>query len=267
MKNHMFVLLAAVVVFAMPLLTGCAAPEIREVSATSAPVDQAEMERRARLRLELAGAYFSRGQNSTALEEVRQALVAWPQLVEGYNLRALIQANMGDESGTEESFRRALQLSPNNADTLHNLGWYRCQQRRFKEADALFQQAMNQPQYGATVRTLLARGVCEARDNRWADAEATLLSAYQLEASNPATAVNLAEVLLKRGQFERARFYIKRVNDNPDLSTAQSLWLAARIEHRAGNTQQAQGLGTRMTQRFPQSPEAARFERGQFDDQ
>jgi type IV pilus assembly protein PilF len=243
MKNPMFVLLAAVVVFAMPLLTGCAAPEIREVSATSAPVDQAEMERRAGLRLELAGAYFSRGQNSTALEEVRQALVAWPQLVEGYNLRALIQANMGDESGTEESFRRALQLSPNNADTLHNLGWYRCQQRRFKEADALFQQAMNQPQYGATVRTLLARGVCEARDNRWAD------------------------VLLKRGQFERARFYIKRVNDNPDLSTAQSLWLAARIEHRAGNTQQAQGLGTRMTQRFPQSPEAARFERGQFDDQ
>ncbi len=114
---------------------------------------------------------------------------------------------------------------------------------------------------------MLARGVCEARDGRWAEAEATLVNAYQLDASNPATAVNLAEVLLKRNQLERARFYIKRVNDNPDLITAQSLWLAARIEHRAGNNQQAQNLGIRMTQRFPQSPEAARFERGQFDDQ
>ena len=266
MKMPCFALLSAAVL-AVSLLQGCAAPQIREVSAASAPVDPAEMERRARLRLELAGAYFARGQNSTALEEVRQALVAWPALVEGYNLRALIQANMGDESGTEDSFRKALQLSPSHADTLHNLGWYRCQQRRFKEADALFRQALSQPQYAATVRTLLARGVCEARDERWADAEATLVNAYQLDATNPATAVNLAEVLLKRGQFERARFYIKRVNDNPDLITAQSLWLAARIEHRAGNTQQAKNLGTRMTQRFPQSPEAARFERGQFDDQ
>ncbi len=126
MKMPCLALLSAGVL-AVSLLQGCAAPEIREVSAASVPVDPAEMERRARLRLELAGAYFSRGQNSTALEEVRQALVAWPALVEGYTLRALIQANIGDENGTEESFRRALQLNPNHADTLHNLGWYRCQ--------------------------------------------------------------------------------------------------------------------------------------------
>ena len=174
---------------------------------------------------------------------------------------------MGDNANAEESFQRAMQLSPGDADTLHNLGWYRCQQRAFAQADALFVQALAQPLYTGQVRTLLARGVCQARAGQWAEAEATLTRAYELDAANPTTAVNLSEVLLRRGALERARFYIRRVNDRPDLVSAQSLWLAARVEHRAGNLALANEIGNRMSQRFPQSPEAARFARGQFDDQ
>lgn len=248
-------------------LQGCAAPEIRETQATAAPASPAELERRARLRLELAGGYFARGQSATALDEVRQALSTWPQLVEGHNLSGLIHAAMGENAKAEEAFQRALQIKPSDPDTLHNLGWFRCQQRQFAEADALFQQALAQPQHVGALRTLLARGVCQARAGRWAEAEVTLTRAYELDAANPTTAVNLSEVLLKRGQLERARFYVRRVNDRPDLVSAQSLWLAARVEHRAGNLELAREIGNRMAQRFPQSPEAARFARGQFDDQ
>jgi type IV pilus assembly protein PilF len=228
--------------------------------------DPAEIERRARLRLELAALYFSRNQASTALEELRAALAAKPDMPEAHSLRGLILASQSDFRGSEESFQRALQLDPRNADAMHNYGWVLCQQRRYDEAEAQFRNAVAQPQYGEQMRTLLAQGVCQARAGRWAEAEKTLSRSYELDPANPATAYNLSEVLMRRGELERARFYIRRVNQVAGQTTAQSLWLAARIERRLGNTEQLADLGRQLRDRFPQSPEALQFERGRFDD-
>ncbi len=89
--------------------------------------------------------------------------------------------------------------------------------------------------------------------------------AYELDAANPATAVNLSEVLFQRGNFERARFLMRRVNAQSDVSNAQTLWLAARIENKLGNRQGAQSLGDQLRSRFPQSPEAGAYEQRQFE--
>ena len=228
--------------------------------------DESEAAKRGRVRLELASAYFSRGQMTTALDEVKQAITADPSLAAAFNLRGLIYASLGDERLAEESFKRALQLSPQDADTMQNFGWYLCQQRRFAEADAWFVQAIAVPRYSDTPRTLLTRGVCQARAGQWAEAERTLLRSYALEPDNPATAVNLAEVLYKRGDFDRARFYIRRVNGSADMTSAQTLWLAARIEHRLGNPQGVQDFGAQLRSRFPQSRESTALDEERFDE-
>jgi type IV pilus assembly protein PilF len=112
----------------------------------------------------------------------------------------------------------------------------------------------------------LAQGVCQARNNRWADAERTLAKAYELDPANPATAVNLAEVLYRQAEYERARFYIRRVNAVEDLSNAQTLWLAIRIEKRLGQEAQVKTLSGQLRNRFPEAPETLLFERGRFDE-
>jgi type IV pilus assembly protein PilF len=238
------------------------APSTREVRTES---DQTDAERRALLRLDLATAYFARNQPTTALDEVKQALSAKPDLVEAFNLRGLIYASLNEPRLAEESFQRALQLNPRHADTLHNFGWYHCQSGRFDEAERLMQQALAVPQYPGVSRTLLAQGVCQARAGRWIDAERTLSRSYEVDPANPATAYNLAEILLRRNEFERARFYVSRINAVREQSNAQSLWLAARIEHRSGNAGAAQQWGLQLRERFPQSTEALMFERGRFD--
>jgi type IV pilus assembly protein PilF len=216
--------------------------------------------------MELASAYFSRGQMTTALDEVKQALIASPNLGEAYNLRGLIYAALGDDVLAQESFRRALQINPNDGDSMHNYGWYHCQQGRYPEAEALFQQAIALPQYVGTSRTMLTSGVCQARAGKWAEAEATLSKAYERDPSNPATAINLAEVLLRRGEAERARFYVRRVNSVAGQSNAQTLWLAARIEMKLGNRQAANEFGLQLRNRFPQSRESSAFDRGLFNE-
>jgi type IV pilus assembly protein PilF len=233
---------------------------------STAPADPADAERRARVRVELAAGYFARGQTDIALEEIRLALVAKPDFADAYNLRGLVYASMEDVPKAEDSFRRALQINPRDADVMHNWGWVMCRQGRYAEADAMFERALAQPRYTGVPRTLLARGACQARDGRWEEAERTLSRAYELDPSNPATAFNLSEVLLRRGEYERARFYIGRVNAQPDQSNAQTLWLAARIEHRLGNAEGVANYGRQLRTRFPQSPEALAFERGRFND-
>ncbi len=252
------------------VLAGCAgAPQatppepLRDLRTAS---DQTESDRRAQVRLELAAAYFGRGQSATALDEVKQALASRPEMHEAYNLRGLIYASMGEIKLAEESFQRALQLNPRDIDTQHNLAWFQCQQGRYDEADRAFTQLLAQPQLQTAVRTLFAQGVCQARAGRWADAERTLSRSYELDPANPVTAYNLSEVLLRRGEFERARFYVGRINANRELSNAQSLWLAARIERRLGNAEGVQQWGRQLRERYPQSPEALQFDRGRFDD-
>lgn len=256
----------ALAVMLLALLAGCGGVPPAEDREPRTASDLTDADRRARVRLELAAAYLARGQSETALDEVKLALQARADLPEAFDLRGLVYASLGQPRLAEESFQRALQLAPRSADTLHNYGWVLCQQQRYAEADALFQRALEQPQGTQRLRTLGAQGVCLARSGRLPDAERVLSRAYELDPSNPAMAFNLAEVLYRRGEFDRARFYIRRVNAVSGQVNAQTLWLAARIERRLGDLRGEQAMGRQLLERFPQSPEALQYERGRFDD-
>jgi type IV pilus assembly protein PilF len=228
--------------------------------------DEPDQQRRAQARVELAAAYYSRNQLQTSLEQLRIALAADPTLAPAWNLRGLVMAGLGENAEADASFRRALQLAPRDGDALHNYGWHLCQQQRWAEAQAQFAQAVAIPAYRGASRTLMASGVCQARAGDLIAAEGALLRANELDPANPVILTNLAEVLLRRGEFERARFHIRRVNAMSEVANAQTLWLAARIENRLGNRQGTADLGMQLRNRFPESREAGRFARGEFDE-
>lgn len=252
------------------LLGACASsapppPPAPEPPPARAPTEPADPERRARVRLELASAYFGRGQTQPAMEELRQVLALRPEMPEAHSLLALIQAAAGDDAAAEASFRRTLQLAPRDADAMHNYGWFLCQQRRFDAAEAQFQAALAVPTYRDQARTLLLSGVCHGRAGRMAEAERAFMRSFELDPSNTSTTFNLSDVLFRRGDYERARFYLKRLNAQPETSNALSLWLAIRTEHKLGNAVGVQDLGRQLRERFPQAPETQLLERGRFD--
>ncbi len=228
--------------------------------------DESDSSKRARVRMELAAAYFERGQLATALDQVKLAIQAEPNLGEAHNLRGLIYASLRDDQLAEESFRRALQINPRDTDTMQNFGWYLCQQKRYPEANQLFNRALAIPQYRDSARTLLTQGVCQAYAGDLTEAERSLTRSYELDPGNPAAAVNLSEVLYRKGELQRAQSLIRRVNLQQDVASAQTLWLAARIERRLGNQDTLDDIGRQLRGRFPESREAGLFSRGQFNE-
>jgi len=249
------------------LLAGCAT---HKPAGTLAELHRVEPDlknrRRARIRLELAVGYYQEGKTEIALDELKQVIAADPTLGDAYNLRGLIYEGLGDDRLAEESYKHALKLKAGDADTMHNYGWFLCQRKRIDESLGWFKQAIATPKYAGMSRSLMTQGICQARANALAEADRSLSRAYELEPSNPVIAVNLADVLYRRGELERARFYIGRVNAVPEYSNAQTLWLAARIENKMGNSRGARDLGRQLRARFPQAPETQAFERGRYDD-
>lgn len=272
--NSMFALKAAA---AMALavwaaaLSGCAAGGPEGVSGKN-PVDnivtasdEPEARKRARTRLELASGYFSEGKTTVALDELKLALQADPNYGEAFNLRGLIYMRLSDNRQAEDSFRRALQLNPRDADTMHNYAWLMCQQRRYDESIAMFTQANATPLYAGQPKTYMSRGLCELAAGRRELAERSFARSYELDAANPISGYNLSNLLYLRGEFQRAQFYIRRLN-NSELSNAETLWLGIKVERRLGNTEAVQQLTTQLRRRYPQSKELSSLDRGAFDE-
>lgn len=249
-------------------LGGCVSQPVTSTSAAAdiaTPSAESETRRRARLRLELASGYFEEGKTEVALDEVRQAIAIDPSFGESFDVRGLILMRLNDMRGAEDSFKRAIALSPRDANVYHNLGWLQCQEGRYPEAQASFDAAMAIPIYSGRAKTLMAQGVCQARAGRMADAEKSLAKSYELDPGNPITGYNLANLLYRRGDDSRAQFYIRRIN-NSELANAETLWLGIKVERRMKDTLAMRQLGEQLKKRFAGSREAAAYDRGAFDE-
>ena len=251
-------------------LTGCAGQQnafnpVNSKTDVVTESDEPDNRRRARLRLELATGYFEQGQTNVALDELKQALSADPGFADAYNLRGLVYMRLNDIGLAEESFRRALVLNPRDADVAHNYGWLLCQQTRYRESFVLFTQAIANPTYGGQGKSLMMQGICQARAGQKLEAEQSLTRAYQIDAGNPVVGYNLANLLYERGEFTRAQFYMRRLN-NSELANAETLWLGIKIVQRLNNREAVLQLGNQLKKRYGQTREAGFYEKGAFNE-
>jgi type IV pilus assembly protein PilF len=255
------------------LLAGCVNTRngvmVQNSAAKEAPVvtdsDETNGRKRAKLRVELAVGYYEQGQTTVALDEVKQALAADPTFADAYNLRGLIYMRLDDPGLAEDSFRRAVALAPRDPNVLHNYGWLLCQQNRYADAQQQFNAALAIPTYEDRAKTLMTAGVCQIKAGQRLEAERTLQQAYELDASNPIVGFNLAMLMSQRNDWQRAQFYIRRVNNSPSAS-AETLWLGVKVERQMGNKDAQEQLGSQLQRRFPDSREAVAYGRGNFND-
>jgi type IV pilus assembly protein PilF len=249
----------------LTLLAGCAATQDQQQVEVATPSDESENRRRARIRVELASGYYEEGKTEIALDELKQAIAADPTFPDAYNLRGLIFMRLGDNRQAEDSFRRALQLNPRDASVAHNYGWLQCMAGRYPESFRNFDLAMANPMYPGRSKTLMAQGVCQARAGLREEAERSLSRSYELDAGNPVTGYNLARILYTKGDYQRAQFYIRRLN-NSELANAETLWLGIKVENRMNDPEAMNQLSEQLRKRYPQSRERQSLDRRAFDE-
>lgn len=251
------------------VVAGCASSQTSTVvpptAAAMANAPAADAHRRAQLRLELAANYFQAGRLDVATEEVGQALAANPNYADAYGLLGLILMQNRDWPKADVAMRRAMELSPQDGNQIHNYGWLQCQQQNFDQAQQWFDKALKAPGYREQSKTLLAKGLCYQQAGQLDQAQQNLFSAYEMDVGNPAAAYNLSNVLWQKGEARKAQFYLRRLN-NTNQSSAESLWLGIKIDRALHDDIGVRQLAGQLQRRFPQSRQWLAYERGAFNE-
>ena len=227
--------------------------------------DRTSDQRRAQIRLELAIDYYQQHQLPVALDEIKKALQADPDLSDAYGVRALIYMDMGEIQLADENFLRAMKLAPNNPDLVNNYGWFLCQNGRAAESIGYFETTLKSRSYQYPSKALNNAGLCSLKLKNEVAAERYFKQAFQFDPSNSSAAFNLAKIHYDRREYERAQFYTGRLLKADEFS-AEVLWLAIKAEHKLGDRVTETSLGTQLRRRFPTSAEAAAYLRGAFDE-
>lgn len=252
------------------LLGGIAGCANGSSSATQTPEtytesDEPESRKRATNRLKLAVLYFQDGKHNFALDEVKQAIQTDPAWFQPYWMRGLINMQTGDYALAETSFQKALSINPTSADVKHNYGVLLCKMKRPAEARKMFDAALADPAYGQRAKSWQELANCQLANGQKADAEASFMRSYELDAANPVTGYNLAALLYERNEMAKAQFYARRIN-NSDRASAESLWLGIKIERSLGIQEAQLQLEAQLRRRYGQSREALALERGAFNE-
>ena len=246
------------------LLAGCAGDQGPTRESGQIVGEVGEPRNRARLHTELAALYFGRGNMNVALEELRTAVRADSNYAPAHSMFGLVYMELKENRLAEDSFERALRLSPGEPDINHNYGWFLCQNQRESESIRYFLQAIRNPLYTTPWRSYSAAGLCSMRIDKPKDAEEFFLRALRQEPDEPTSLLQLGQIRYRQGNLDEARKLVSRYNKLLTPS-AESLWLALRIERKLGQRVAERNFATELRWRYPDSPEAQALKRNTFD--
>ncbi len=249
---------------ALAVAGGCATTS-DEIGDTGSIVGEiGDPRNRAKLHTELASLYYSSGNLPVALEELRIATSADSSYAPAYGMLGLVYMQLRENPRAQESFERALRISPNDADINHNYGWFLCQTDREAASINYFLNAVRNPLYPTPWRSYSAAGLCNMKVNKFKDAEAFFERALKLEPDEPSALLQFGQLRYKQGNMGDARKLVQRYNKVASPNS-ESLWLALRVERRMGERVAEQGFANQLRRRFPNSPELQLLLRGQYD--
>ncbi len=221
---------------------------------------------RAKIHTELASLYFQEGNMAVALEELRIAQSADPRYAPAYSVRGLVHAYLRENDLAEAQFRRALELTPNDAQVNNNYGWFLCQIGKERQSIAYFLNALKSPLYETPDLAYANAGRCAFAAGDLDGAESYLQQAIRLSRDGGfSPRLQLAALQYKRGNLEEARRQVNGVLNSMGQPSAEALWLALRLERKLGNRSAESTMAAQLRNRFPNSREYQEFLKGNFE--
>jgi len=233
-------------------------------SQSSTSGDETGDRTRARIHTELAASYYDLGNIPVALEEVREAVRSDANYGPAHNIAGLIYGRLKEDRLAEESFQRALRISPTDYNAHNNYGLFLCDRKRVREAIEHFMAAVGNTLHPFPDRSYANAGVCARRSGDLAGAEGYLQHALKTRPNQPQALFQMADLSYLRGDYGGARTFLNRLTQVVQAS-AEVLWLGVRIERRLGDRNAEASYALQLRNRFPESVEARALAAGRYE--
>ena len=156
----------------------------------------------------LANLAVRRGNLQLLTDSAAGLVASEPNSPEGYVFRAMANFGHGDEVGTEADLQKAITLAPNQPVAYAQLAGLRLRQKRFSEAEKLYQEALDRgPRYFDALQGLV---MTYGAQKQLPKAVAAVQAQIQKVPDDPAFYRLLGGVLLDSGQHDAAKAAVEK---------------------------------------------------------
>lgn len=217
-----------------------------------------------RIQTQLAIEYMNAQDYRSAIMAIDKALEVDNHNMNTWLTRAEIYHYLKMYDKAEESYQRALSISPQSAEANNNYGWYLCNSvGRASESISRFDIALSDATYPTPYVAYYNKGICLARMGQYSQGESLLKQAL---ASNPqfvAANKELARLKMNESQNSQADSYFKTYQSQIERLSADDLLLGWQISHRLGQMQAAAEYEMQLRANYPYSNELRQITTGQ----
>jgi type IV pilus assembly protein PilF len=205
--------------------------------------------------LQLGERYLELNKLELARENLQHALKLDEQNAQIYNAFALLNEKLHKLNDAMANYQQAFALNSNDLRIKNNYGRFLCEQGDTQQGVTLLSQAATD---GLNERSWIAMtnlGRCYLQISNNADAEHYFMQALQVNADYSPALLEMQKIRYAKGDITDAKVYLahyQRVSHD----TAQSLFIAIKIENAAGNNTLAEQYKQLLLSQFPLSQEA-----------
>ena len=225
------------------------------------PIDK---EAAAKYNAQLGNEYLRQGKVQLAKNKFEKALKQNPALASAHAGYGLLWGRLGDNKKADKHFKRALRSDPKNPNILNNYGTYLCGQDRFVLAEKQFLKALNDPLYETPEYAYTNAGRCSMQNSDFNKAEAYFGKALQANPHFPDALYRMAALKARQGDYRIANAYIQKFEmsgpGGRSPHTAETLWMAIRINSKLGNKNAVASYRLRLRRDFADSKQAKRLD-------
>ena len=254
----------SIVVGLMLMVAGCAGTNPQPASYAPQSGIETDVQMRARIHTELASGYFELGNYGVALQEAAEALKSDPNYAPALNVLGLVYMELRDDKAAESNFQRALRVSPLDSNSNNNYGRFLCLRKREQESIKYFLAALRNPLYTTPDASWVNAGICARQAGDLKGAEEYFQQALKVRPTQQQALYQLADMAYRRKNSPEAKTYLTRLLRDLE-PTAETLWLALRVERALGDRNAEASLGFQLRNRFPDSREARALIAGQYE--
>jgi type IV pilus assembly protein PilF len=222
--------------------------------AMAAQDSQMDRRKAAEANAQLAIAYMSQGDMTTARDKIEKALEQDPHTATTQLAAGFVYDRLGEDKKAQEHFEEALKLSRDDPNVQNSYAAFLCLKGDSKQGEELLLLAAKNPLNRAPAVAYANAGRCARSGGRLAEAEKYFRQALGYNPDQPDVLLQMAQVQFELGDNLQARAFLERYASNAPVS-AQSLWLGYRIETALGATAQAALYADRIRKDFPMSSE------------
>ena len=217
----------------------------------------------ARTRIALGINYLQRGDNAQAKFNLEKAKSLAPELAEVHNAMAYYYQQVAEFEAAENSYKTAIELEPNNADSYNNYGAFLCQRGKYQQAEQLLLQAISRPGYIRAADSYENIALCRLEQKDFVQAKTYLDLSIKHNASRPSALFNLASVNYAMADLPAAQVLLDRMQTASQVSPRSVLlgYLIAKEQQNLPALQTAEQL---LLVTYPQSQETLLFSQGRL---